>query len=69
MSSFLDREWAWAKQNPQKVWGWAAMTWEGLPDLRDHQTSMHMIPLTPSWYVTGLEDEVAALKAESASRP
>lgn len=59
------RRWLqWAKDNPGAVYGWAADTWEGPPSLRDHQTSMHMIPLVPVWKVLDLEDRLG-IAAES----
>lgn len=62
------RDWAkWAEQNPGLVYGWAAATWEGPPDVRDHQTSMHMIPLAPCWRVIELERALAA--AQPALQP
>jgi hypothetical protein len=63
----LERGWEWAKQNPGKVYGWAAETWDGVPDLREKEGSFHMIPVVPCWYVIELEDEVAALKVEIAA--
>lgn len=51
--------WTWAQQNPGLVYGWAATTWEGPPSVRDHQTSMHMIPLVPCWRVIELEQALA----------
>lgn len=61
----LERQWAWAKTNPTKIFGWAALTWDGVPDLREKQTSMHMIPLVSVGQVIALEDELASSR-ESA---
>lgn len=57
----------WAKQNPELVYGWAAMTWDGPPDVQEREGSMHMTPVVPAWRVMELESEADALKAEIAA--
>lgn len=63
----VERMGEWAKQNEGLVFGWAAMAWEGPPDVREHPGAQHMTPVVPAWHVIQLEDQLAALRAEIAS--